>query len=388
MRTVLLSLIALSATFISQAQPFTLASGQLTGQTGVQALIAQRYRALRNSGTSGDKEVYVGAPDLGLSANRTESDLQYGNSFQFTITYNRAANTFTNTTVTAGGNTLTERVNISQTVVNAGRNLPLAAMNFFELQVRTGNSSSTVSLTGLTLNGQPVNGSYERANNTGISYWNLRNFEFGSGFTLSGTVTLEGSFSNSAEANRIEYSFGVAPALTILPVSWGSFAARKASAGVNTLEWTTLSEINTSSFIVERSADGNRFQQLGTVAASGVSSTTKAYAFTDNSAPAAAYYRLVQTDLDGKQTYSKTVFVRNAAGTQTALALNGNQAYLNFGKSGQRQVALFDGNGRQLALQSTSNTNLSIALDRYPAGIYLIQVVAAGSDTETFRIRK
>lgn len=191
--------------FIAQAQLPNLSVGQVSTTSGAQTLIGQRYRALRNSGASGDKELFLGATDLGVAANRAERDLTYGaNAIQFTIIYDPTTNSLTSTTQIDGTPYNLARTNISQSVVDAGKTANLAAMNFFELLVRTGNGASTVTLSDLTLDGVTIPGTYERANSSGTSYWNLREYSFGSGFTLSGTLTLSGSFSSSVEANRIE----------------------------------------------------------------------------------------------------------------------------------------------------------------------------------------
>ncbi len=99
--------------------------------------------------------------------------------------------------------------------------------------------------------------------------------------------------------------------LTILPVSWGEFFLKLNNNKVQ-LNWETLTEINTSHFVVERSVDGKAYQAIGTVAAKGESLFSVKYEFSDANPVAGAInsYRLKQVDLDGTFDYSETRVIR------------------------------------------------------------------------------
>jgi hypothetical protein len=88
-----------------------------------------------------------------------------------------------------------------------------------------------------------------------------------------------------------------------------SFSAQKQGNTV-LLDWRTTTEINNDHFDVERSSDGTSWQVIGTVKGHGNSNTPIQYSYAD-ALPlnGANYYRLKQTDADGKYTYStvKTV---------------------------------------------------------------------------------
>lgn len=103
----------------------------------------------------------------------------------------------------------------------------------------------------------------------------------------------------------------VFPAQSTLPIKLGAFAAVK--QGNNALvSWTTLSEINTDHFEIERSLDGINFSQVGYKAASGNSNSDMSYLFSDPISTSAKiiYYRLKTVDIDGKFSMSKTVALR------------------------------------------------------------------------------
>lgn len=80
------------------------------------------------------------------------------------------------------------------------------------------------------------------------------------------------------------------------------------------MSWTTAQEINTDHFIVERSADANTWEAIGTVAARKYSSVNSDYQFTDASPlSGTSYYRLQTVDQDGKNSYSKIISMEIAA---------------------------------------------------------------------------
>jgi hypothetical protein len=97
--------------------------------------------------------------------------------------------------------------------------------------------------------------------------------------------------------------------LQTLPVKWLGFSAGVEESNV-LVKWATSQEINAGSYTVQHSADGKNFESIGHVSAAGNSSVNNYYSFTDEQ-PAAGnnYYRILQTDNDGKASYSKIVSV-------------------------------------------------------------------------------
>lgn len=94
------------------------------------------------------------------------------------------------------------------------------------------------------------------------------------------------------------------------PVQFTQLKARKQGETV-LLDWGTVTEQNSSHFIVERSADGASFSTtIGQVKAAGNSNTLKSYSLVD-AAPLRGwnYYRVKQVDADGKYGYSNTAAV-------------------------------------------------------------------------------
>ena len=86
------------------------------------------------------------------------------------------------------------------------------------------------------------------------------------------------------------------------------------------LAWVTLQELNSKNFTVQRSFDGQVFENIGTVAAMGNSATRRTYALVDagiaGSGKSVVYYRLLATDIDGKSTLSPVITLKLNGGYQ------------------------------------------------------------------------
>jgi hypothetical protein len=96
-----------------------------------------------------------------------------------------------------------------------------------------------------------------------------------------------------------------------LPIELKEFKA-KVSNGKTLLNWITASEVNNSYFTVERSADGVEFIPVLTQSGAGNSTVERKYnAIDDDPLSGTSYYRLRQTDYDGKTTTSDAVSVNN-----------------------------------------------------------------------------
>ena len=91
---------------------------------------------------------------------------------------------------------------------------------------------------------------------------------------------------------------------TPLPIELISFTATL-KFDIVELKWSTASELNNDHFTIERTIDLEHFEEITTISGNGTTKATHHYNTTDNSpAYGRSYYRLKQTDYDGKYTYS------------------------------------------------------------------------------------
>jgi hypothetical protein len=98
------------------------------------------------------------------------------------------------------------------------------------------------------------------------------------------------------------------PDVVSLPVLFSGLKGIVTPQGI-VLNWATYSETNNRGFYIERSADARHWQEIGWLAAApGDKMATTSYSFADPApAPGKNLYRIVQTDHDGRQSYSNTV---------------------------------------------------------------------------------
>jgi hypothetical protein len=137
-----------------------------------------------------------------------------------------------------------------------------------------------------------------------LSHYTAGAWDSGSqtGSTASGT----GPFTISRSGIRSFSPFGVEDP-SALPITLIDFTAKSEGKKVR-LDWETGSEINNEFFTVERSTDGKLFEKVFIKKGAG-NSKSNLYYFGYDSNPyfGVSYYRLKQTDFDGKYAYSDIV---------------------------------------------------------------------------------
>jgi trimeric autotransporter adhesin len=180
---------------------------------------------------------------------------------------------------------------------------------------------------------------------------------------------------------------------TTLPLDLTEFNAMPVNGDV-LLSWETENEFNTSMFSIERSMDGKQFISIGSKTASNVSGVNQ-YHFTDENIPFTGliYYRLKQTDIDGKYSYSKiaTVAVNekvefniypNPANDKIKLRVSkGNLCYGVYDNLGRLMF-------RNIVNVISANTILPINISSLPSGIYHIDIFWDGGKRSLSFIKK
>ncbi|RYE22585.1 MAG: hypothetical protein EOP51_12855, partial [Sphingobacteriales bacterium] len=122
-------------------------------------------------------------------------------------------------------------------------------------------------------------------------------------YTKYFAVTSIDKFNNESEAG----------AGTVLPVT-GLELTVQLSGNTSNVRWKTTTEINSHSFVVERSTDGVSFVGIGSKPAAGNSQVSRNYQMQDIlSADGIYYYRIKSIDIDGRFRYSdvKNVVYKN-----------------------------------------------------------------------------
>ena len=94
-----------------------------------------------------------------------------------------------------------------------------------------------------------------------------------------------------------------------LPVELLHFSGKEIDHQQVALNWNTSSEKDNSHFVIERSADGQRFDAIGVVAGKGTSSVLQQYDYIDEQPLTLGYYRLKQVDFDGSFHFSNIISI-------------------------------------------------------------------------------
>jgi hypothetical protein len=167
---------------------------------------------------------------------------------------------------------------------------------------------------------------------------------------------------------------------TSLPLTLLSFTSTLINKTVQ-LQWQTTSEINSSYFLIERSSDGINFSTIGKVSAAGNSNSLKQYSFVDLSPLRVNYYRLKETDLDGKYTYSKIVTAKmqdeNALNVIQDPVQDVLQLQINASSAQASHLTIFDLTGKRIKVFNSQNGVQNIDVSLLAAGTYFIQLITA-----------
>jgi hypothetical protein len=172
----------------------------------------------------------------------------------------------------------------------------------------------------------------------------------------------------------------------VLPIELLDFYARanNGSGGVD-LGWTTTTESNNSYFTIERSADAVNFtfvQKVATAAIGGNSSVALNYTGYDaNPYSGISYYRLKQTDLDGKEHYSAIQSVNLVKKDPLSIYPNPTRGPITITGIGADQTTVkvewFDAGGRLVWQETLSAQNgKAVSNTRLNSGMYGVRIQA------------
>lgn len=201
-----------------------------------------------------------------------------------------------------------------------------------------------------------------------------------SGTTGSGTIT---AGTANTSFSPFTLSSTIAAPDNPLPVELLTFDARFNGSEVD-LGWITGTEINSDYFIVERSANGREFVELGMVSAAGNSFEPLSYRLSDQTPlSGTSYYRLKQVDLDGSWVHSKVVPVQ-VQEISKELAIDyviSNdqlvQAVLTNSASQVQTVEVFNMVGKLVFRQQLAGAQgnaITIPAHYFTSGVYMMRV--------------
>ncbi len=188
---------------------------------------------------------------------------------------------------------------------------------------------------------------------------------------------------------------------TPLLVTLTEFTARPQGMNKVKLEWATSSEVSNRYFTVERSKNLTDFAVVGNVPTNGNGSTSHTYELTDlGPFNGKSYYRLSQTDQDGKTVYFDPVMVSlNGPFVQDKVQVGPNpfNDHLNVTIQSESNkeivLSIFDLQGKLVSSKTMNLTSGAkfVKLDdmsRLERGRYLLRVAGDNDLNESIRIIK
>lgn len=176
-----------------------------------------------------------------------------------------------------------------------------------------------------------------------------------------------------------------------LPVQLSSFTASKLNEQQALLEWRTASEINSEAFIIERSADGRKFEAIGRVAAAGNSSHPLDYRFIDT-LPLAGnnLYRLKLMDIDGTSSYSSVEMLHFTIKDEIHIFPNpvAGTLYIKLGQVIPQRIQVVDLSGKVMLDMKPETNSIELDMHHYVAGAYFVRVLSKDNKWHTHKIVK
>jgi len=205
---------------------------------------------------------------------------------------------------------------------------------------------------------------------------------FGSNYVLTASIS---SFS----------SFYFTQTGFVLPVELLSLSGKYADQSV-VLDWNTNNENNSAYFTVEKSTTGISFKSIGTVTASGFTTTSTGYAFKDNDLAtefvSTVYYRLKMYDQNGSFKYSNTISVNLPAITGNVIVSPNPvpavmNVIVNAPADSKSEWRIVDNSGRTLqtgtATIKKGTSQFTVNVSNLPAGTYFLNITGTTLNCKT-----
>lgn len=238
-----------------------------------------------------------------------------------------------------------------------------------------------VALDGVFLPNAAFPGSFTQLGTTGVYYGTFSLPAAGGFHTLIGDSAVSAYVYGYTTDDAYGYPASGASLTPIaLPVKMLSFSGIKQKDKA-LLKWSTATEENCKSFVVERSGDGINFSEIGTVAGSMNSSTQKDYTFTDpKPLEGNNYYQLKQIDNNGASVNGTNFVVLNFILNSGGLHLNALQPIpakdnvsvsFNSETEGEGVYNIYDVTGKRVI--SGNIANISIGLNTEEVNISALE---------------
>ncbi|TAE89496.1 MAG: T9SS C-terminal target domain-containing protein [Bacteroidetes bacterium] len=191
----------------------------------------------------------------------------------------------------------------------------------------------------------------------------------------------------TAASNTIFRGVAFTPGTNVVPVKLTSFIGKAAQYG-NSLHWITASELNNAGFEIERSIDGENFEQIAFVKGNGTTALVSKYQYIDYGS-SNAYYRLKQVDYDGAFEYSNVIKVGEDVALQVAVSPNPFIDVMNVNSNELiESIEVMDVTGKVYFTAKPNALNYNLALDNIHTGVYFVRITSGGKTTNKWVVKQ
>ncbi|MCF0058330.1 T9SS type A sorting domain-containing protein [Dyadobacter sp. CY356] len=193
----------------------------------------------------------------------------------------------------------------------------------------------------------------------------------GSSTTQNGSITTTSAFSPD---NYSVYTLASAPGGP-LPVTLVNFEV-KAIERTSQLSWSTISEINSDRFEIERSDLGKSWTSIGSIFTKNINAATQNYSFSDREPlNGNNLYRLKMIDTDGTFAYSqiRQISFNNIFDITVYPNPATDKFYLSNVSQVGSKISLFEVGGKKM-IENASFTTDGINVSALSAGSYIIRI--------------
>ena len=197
---------------------------------------------------------------------------------------------------------------------------------------------------------------------------------FGKGLSVGGAISLNNNTIDTTATTNNE---------NILSIELLSFKATLINKNV-VLDWSSATETNNSYYSIERS-QGGEWQVVGTVNGAGNSTTRKDYSLTDiRPFTGISYYRLKQTDFNGRYQYFDALSINNPTNYQNRLTIypNPSDGELNVifnGDQGEiNAVVVYSSSGKEVYRSQNYQAHVDLT-EKAPGEYFFYYTLSSGT---------
>ncbi len=160
------------------------------------------------------------------------------------------------------------------------------------------------------------------------------------------------------------------------------------------LQWSTASETNNEYFTIERSSDAVNYEEVARIQGAGTTSQRSDYSFmVDNNSTAITYYRLRQTDIDGKYEIFAPIAIQcqnEKAATEISIypVPANDQVNIFSSNSPMTRIEIYSIMGAKVAEEQAEGNQTTLHIGNLARGVYAVKVFTEDGQVSNVRLIK